>query len=138
MKTAIAYPERVNRSIGGPFGLNKAGLPSSATGHIESDLDLNKHIVRRSASTYFTSVEGDECAHLGIHAGDLLVVDRSLAPRHDSLVLAVLEGELHVCRLVGKMMEWYLVKGNGNRQKMDFEDRDMIIWGRVTHVIQSV
>lgn len=138
MYTTRSYPELRTEETGSPYGLNKADPPSSATGHLESRLDLNKYIAGKPASTYFTTAEGDASGHLGIRAGDLLVIDRSLAPRHDSLVLTLLEGEVCVCRLVNKVMDWYLVRGDGRRQKMDFEDAEMIIWGRITHIIHPV
>ena len=76
-----------------------AGFPSPADDHIEGKLDLNRHLVRRSAATFFIRAQGESMKDAGIFDGDLLVVDRGIAPRTGDIVIAVLHGELTVKRL---------------------------------------
>lgn len=76
-----------------------AGFPSPADDFVEGSLDLNKHLIDHPAATFFLRVAGESMTGAGIHPGDLLVVDRSLTPRHNDIVIAVLHGELTVKRL---------------------------------------
>ena len=77
-----------------------AGFPSPAEQYLEPPLDLNDLLVKRPAATFFVRVEGDSMIGAGIHDGDLLVVDRSLSPASGSVVIACLDGEFTVKRLV--------------------------------------
>lgn len=79
-----------------------AGFPSPADEYVEKGLDLNTYLVRNKAATYFFRVAGDSMTGAHIHDGDMLVVDRSIEPRHGHIVLAVINREytvkrLHVC-----------------------------------------
>ena len=42
------------------------------------DLDLNELCIRNPPATFFAQAEGDSMRGFGIHAGDKLVVDRSI------------------------------------------------------------
>jgi DNA polymerase V len=69
------------------------GFPSPAQGYIEKYLDLNEFLVSNPPATFFLATEGDSLKDLGIFAGDILVVDRSIEPRHKHLVIAAVDGE---------------------------------------------
>ena len=58
----------------------RAGFPSPADDHLDAEMDLHRHVVKRPAATFFVRAEGDSMLGDGIHHGDLLVVDRSLEP----------------------------------------------------------
>ena len=66
-----------------PFYLNKAGagFPSPATDYIEEDIDLNIHLIKNVPATFIIRVQGKSMINIGIHDGDLLVVDKSLNPK---------------------------------------------------------
>ena len=68
-----------------------AGFPSPAEDHIDRDLDLNEHLIRRPASTFFVRVSGLSMVGAGINDGALLIVDRSEEPRDGRIVVAVVE-----------------------------------------------
>jgi DNA polymerase V len=76
------------------------GFPSPARDYLDGGIDLNRELVRDRTSTFLMRVSGNAMAASGIHDGDELVVDRAASPRHGSVVVAVLEGELVVRRLV--------------------------------------
>ena len=76
-----------------------AGFPSPADDHIEGNLDLNLHLIRRPAATFFIRAQGESMRDAGIYDGDLLVVDRAIAPQAGDIVIAVLHGDLTVKRL---------------------------------------
>ena len=77
----------------------QAGFPSPADDFMEGRLDLNQHLVKHPTATFFVRVSGDSMIEAGIHPDDILVVDRSLEPRHGKIVIAALDGELTVKRL---------------------------------------
>jgi DNA polymerase V len=85
-----------------------AGFPSPAEDFVEGSLDLNKHLIDHPAATFFLRVSGDSMIGVGIHADDLLIVDRSLKAKNDDIVIAILHGELTVKRLVQENGKWFL------------------------------
>lgn len=78
-------------------------LHSSSAGFdspVEDDdtgLDLNAHLIRRPASSFYARARGESMRDSGIFDGDLLIVDRSITPCHGDIVIAVQDGEL-LCR----------------------------------------
>lgn len=76
-----------------------AGYPSPAEDYLEGKLDLNRHLIKHPAATFFVRVVGDSMIDAGIHPGDILIVDRSLEPADKKVVIAVIEGELTVKRI---------------------------------------
>ena len=61
-----------------------------------TDLSLDEHFIKHPAATFFAIVEGDGMVDHGIYAGDTLIVDRSLTPANEAIVIAVIDGELTV------------------------------------------
>ncbi len=61
-----------------------------------ASLSLDEHFIKHPAATFFVTVEGDGMVDHGIFAGDTLIVDRSLTPTKNSIVIAVIDGELTV------------------------------------------
>ncbi|HRO31143.1 MULTISPECIES: LexA family transcriptional regulator [Micrococcaceae] len=76
------------------------GFPSPARDYLDGGIDLNRELVRDRTSTFLMRVAGNAMAASGIRDGDELVVDRAATPRHGSVVVAVLDGELVVRRMV--------------------------------------
>lgn len=67
------------------------GFAAVARDHAAAALDLHELIVVHPAATFFMRMRGDAMTPL-IHAGDLLVVDRSLTPRPGRIVVASVDG----------------------------------------------
>lgn len=75
----------------------------------------------------------------GIHHNDLLIVDRSLEPRNGSVVVAVVNGELTVKRLVIDGSNLLLCPENPEYPALYIsEGTDLHVWGVVAHVIHSL
>jgi DNA polymerase V len=113
-----------------------AGFPSPADDHIEGKLDLNDHLVRRPAATFFVRASGESMKDAGIFDGDLLVIDRSITSKSDDIVIASIHGELTVKRLQQSGKEWLLVPANPKFPVIRLEGSDAEIWGVVTHSIR--
>ena len=116
-----------------------AGFPSPADDYIARHLDLNEHLIRHPAATFFVRVAGDSMTGAGINDGDILVVDRSLEAADGKVVIAVVAGELVVKRLRRRDDEWLLLaEGGGYPPIVAGEDGDFEVWGVVTSVIHSL
>jgi len=115
-----------------------AGFPSPADDHQEDSLDLNEHLVKHPAATFFVRVEGDSMTGAGIHHGDLLVVDRALEPRPGHIVVAVVNGELTVKRLEARDGSLWLMPENPDYPPLEIrEGMEFLIWGVVAHAVRS-
>jgi DNA polymerase V len=113
-----------------------AGFPSPAEDYIEGKLDLNLHLIKNPAATFYVRVSGDSMTGAGIHSGDLLVVDRSLDPVSGRIVIAVLNGELTVKRLAFNGDRLILNAENDNYPPIEVtEPQELSIWGVATSVI---
>jgi DNA polymerase V len=116
-----------------------AGFPSPAEEYLEKRLDLNEHLVARPESTYFVRVSGDSMIGAGIHHGDLLVVDRSLDPRPGNVVIALVDGEFTVKRLMKTPFGLELAPENPEYVAIPLsEETDFQVWGVVLHVVHKV
>lgn len=117
----------------------RAGFPSPADDYIETYLDLNTHLVKHPAATFFLKASGDSMIHAGIREGDLLVVDKSLEATPGKVVIAVVNGELTVKQLVRVNGGISLVSAKNNYKPiMVNADDELLIWGVVTHVIHAL
>ena len=137
---AIYVPELSTRYALPIFlGRLPAGFPSPADDYLEGKLDLNRHLIKHPAATFFVRVTGDSMIGAGIHSGDLLVVDRALEPEDKHVVVAVLDGELTVKRLFKQNGILRLLPENLNYQPLEITPQQTIeIWGIVTSVIHAL
>jgi DNA polymerase V len=85
-----------------------AGFPSPAQDFMEDDINLQEMLVPKPLSTFLIRVKGDSMMNAFIPDGALLVVDRSLKAGHGKIIVAVLNGEFTVKRLVKTARSWVL------------------------------
>lgn len=115
-----------------------AGFPSPAGDYIEKRLDLNEHLIRNPAATFFVRADGDSMRDAGIASGDILVVDRALEPRSGNIVVAALDGELTVKRLRREAGRLYLAPENPDYPPLEIPpEASLYVWGVVTYVIHK-
>lgn len=116
-----------------------AGFPSPADDYLEDHLDLNQYLVKHPAATFFVRAAGDSMVDTGIHTRDVLVVDRSLEPGNNSVVIAVIDGELTVKRIMKSGGKLFLVPANPRYQPIEIQEgMDFEVWGVVTNVIHKL
>lgn len=116
-----------------------AGFPSPAQDYFFGRIDLNEHLIRDPTSTFIVRVSGDSMEGAGISSGDEVIVDRSLEPKHGSVVIAVLDGELTVKRLL--ITRRGVVLSSENPAYPDIHVpalSDLVIWGIVTRCLHHV
>ena len=116
----------------------RAGFPSPADDYIEAHLDLNTHLIKHPAATFFVTASGDSMTGAGIASGDMLVVDRSLEATHGKIIIAAINGELTVKRLSRIEGTVQLMPENNLYPPIKITgEEDLVIWGVVTHVIHQ-
>lgn len=116
----------------------QAGFPSPADDYVECSLDLNQALIRHPSATFILIAAGESMIDAGIHPGDKLIVDRSVEAVDGKIVIAALEGELTVKRLLRKANRVQLLPANPKFKSIDItEDSEMVIWGVVMHIIHT-
>jgi DNA polymerase V len=91
-----------------------AGFPSPADDHLEPSIDLLELLIPNRPATFLWRVDGHSMRDAGIYHDDILIVDRSLSPRHGDVVVAIVNGERSLKRL-------HL---DGPRPRLAFENAD--------------
>jgi DNA polymerase V len=143
---------KCDSSIAGIYGFDKkrkvirplflcgisAGFPSPADDYIDRLLDLNELLIKNPPATFFVRVAGDSMTGAGINNGDTLIVDRSIEAANGKIVIAVVNGELTVKRLVKSNNSYRLIAENPNYAPLEInEESQFEIWGVVTSVIHQ-
>jgi len=115
----------------------QAGFPSPADDYIEGWLDLNEYLVKHPSATFFARATGNSMVNAGILDKSLLVVDRSLQPQHEDVVIAAVNGEL-TCKILDQKAQM-LRSANLSFPPIPITaDTDCIIMGVVVHVVNRL
>jgi len=116
-----------------------AGFPSPAEDFKETRISLDKTLVKNKEATFYARVEGKSMIGAGLDHGDLLVIDRSLEPKHNKIAVCFIDGEFTVKRLKIEKDTVYLMPENKKYQPIKINPEDnLLIWGVVTYVIKAV
>ncbi len=115
-----------------------AGFPSPAQDFTESSIDLNKALVNNPKATFYGRVKGDSMRNLGIHDGDLIVIDKSIEPQNGKIAICYIDGEFTMKKIKIENDCCWLIPANEKYKPIKVtEGNDFIIWGIVIHVIKS-
>lgn len=117
-------------------GFVTAGFPSPAADYVEKELNFKELFIRNESSTFFVRVEGSSMINSNIYDGDILVVDKSLRPYDNSVLVCFIDGEFTVKRVSKIEGELFLIPDNPIFKpiKID-ENSDFRLWGVVTFAI---
>jgi DNA polymerase V len=119
------------------LALVAAGSSSPADDHLDRDLDLHELLIQHPTSTFYIRPPGDSMQGVGLYDSDILVVDRSLEPKHHDIVIAVLNGELTVKRLFRQGTLVQLRPANPRYPIVTITpDEELLIWSLVTGSIR--
>ena len=115
-----------------------AGFPSPATDYMENKLDLNEYLIKHPAATFIVKAKGPSMTDAGILSGDLLIVDRSITPKSNDIVIASIFGDLTVKKLQKKEKSLFLLSANSDYPSIEVkEEMECFIWGVVTYIIHE-
>ena len=113
------------------------GFPSPANDYLESPIDLNQYLIKNGAATFLVRVSGDSILDANIADQAILVVDRSLKPKHGSIVVASLDGDF-VCKRLHLKPRLCLLPENPKYQPIYIQHgQDLDIMGTVTAAINK-
>ena len=116
-----------------------AGFPSPANDYLEGEIDLNRYLINNPLATFIVKSQGNCMLQAGIHSGDLLIVDRSIKPKNNSIIIASIDGELTVKRIKISGKKFLLSSDNKDYRNLKINNEsDIFIWGTVTKVIHNV
>lgn len=102
-------------------------------------IDLNQVLVQNPTATFLWRVVGDCMIDVKTFPGDVVVVDRSLTPKHRSIVLAVIDGEPTLKRLNRRSGVMFLHNENAKLPAYTIADgMEVGIWGVVTATIRDL
>ena len=123
-----------------PLVANKVscGFPSPADDYIEGFLNLNEKLIPRPSSTFLIRAEGDSMTGAGIFEGDLLIVDKSITASHNQIIIAVVNGEFTVKRLLFRYPKILLQPENPKYKTIEVvPEMNFQVWGVVTFTIHG-
>ncbi len=113
------------------------GFPSPANDYLESPIDLNKYLIKNGAATFLVRVSGDSMLNANIADQAILIVDRSLKPKHGSVVVASLDGDF-VCKRLQLKPRLCLLPENPKYEPIYIQHgQDLDIMGTVTAAINK-
>ncbi|WP_162946230.1 LexA family protein [Chitinophaga barathri] len=114
----------------------KAGFPSPAQDYIEEDIDLVYLLGMDKPSVFVVRVDGNSMTDAHVPDKSYLVVDRSLKPMPNDIVVAVLNGEFTVKTLVKATAGWMLYPENAMYDPILVKEGDnFYVWGVVAQVV---
>ena len=139
----IATAKHNPSSLKRPLSLHKvpAGFPSPADDYIDAQLDLNEYFVQHPSATFYWKVSGNSMNLSGILDGSILLVDRSLTPTHNDIVLATVHGDVTVKRFIQSKSVYKLQPESTSDEfkTIQFKQTDNIdIWGVVSAVFNKL
>lgn len=116
-----------------------AGFPSPGDDHRESPLNLHDLVAPHPNSTYFIRVVGQSMEGACIRPGSIVVVDRSLTPSHNKIVIARVGQNLLLKRMQVRQRKVFLVADPSapEHPAIELGPHDEI-WGLVTYCVQRV
>jgi DNA polymerase V len=114
-----------------------AGFPSPADDYIEAQLDLNSYLVSSPSSTFFAKLDTHTALVGGVKKGSVLIVDRSITPTHNKIVVAVSE-EKFLLRRVCINAERQMLLTDDPKDAPIIMDQDSYIWGVVKTIITKL
>ena len=116
-----------------------AGFPSPADDYVAGRISLDAYLVQHQEATFFLHVSGDSMRDLGIFDGDLLVVDRAVQAAHESVVIAVVDGEFMVKQLLHTPQGYVLRSANpAYRDIAVGAEQEFAIWGVVRWAVHRI
>ncbi|WP_436916883.1 LexA family protein [Acinetobacter schindleri] len=116
----------------------QAGFPSPAQDYIDKKLDLNEFLINNANATFIVRANSLSMLNAGIDINDALIVDRSIEAKHRDIVIACIDNELTVKRLIVDVKGCWLKAENDEYPDIHpAEGQQFEIWGVVTNVIKK-
>jgi len=121
-----------------PFFNDKipAGFPSPATDFIEADIDLSTYLAPNPLSTIIVRVVGNSMIDAYIPNNAILIIDKSIKPKHNQIIVASINGDFTVKRLIlHKNSVWLKPENKDYKPILINDEMDFRIWGVVSRIV---
>ncbi|ADI91238.1 MAG TPA: DNA polymerase V [Acinetobacter sp.] len=120
-----------------------AGFPSPAQDDIEQALDLNEYLIRNENATFIVKANSLSMLDAGIDINDPLIVDRSISAKSGDIVIALIDNDFTVKRLMIDSQfqppKVWLKAENPDYQNIYIEEgQELVIWGVVTYNLKRM
>lgn len=120
-----------------------AGLPASVQDHVEQSLDLNEYLIKNENATFIVKANSLSMLDAGIDIDDPLIVDRSIVAKAGDIVIAMIDNEFTVKRLMidhhFEPPKVWLKAENADYKNIYIEEgQEMVIWGVVTYNLKRM
>jgi DNA polymerase V len=120
-----------------------AGAASPAQSHVDQALDLNEYLIRNENSTFIVKANSLSMLDVGIDIDDPLVVDRSLAAKSGDIVIALIDNDFTVKRLMidhhfNPPKVWLKAENPDYQNIYITEGQELLIWGVVTYNLKPM
>lgn len=116
-----------------------AGNPSYVQEYFPDSINISEELVKNPKATFCVRVSGQSMVGAGIDDGDLLIVDKEIEARDGQIILAVINGDYTVKRLLKKEDAYYLQPENPDFEPLRITQfMDFRIWGVVTGLIKKL
>ncbi|MCU4525854.1 LexA family protein [Acinetobacter pittii] len=122
-----------------PLAIEKvsAGFPSPAQDYVDRTLDMNEHLIKNEEATFIVRVASLSMLNAGIDIDDELIVDRSLDAKHNDIVVALIDNDFTVKRLMIEEKRWLKAENPDYADIHLNEGQELIIWGVVTYILKN-
>jgi DNA polymerase V len=118
---------------------NATGFGAAADDYMERGIDLNEQLIRNKPATFFFRMNSEALQEAGIFPGDVLIVDRSIPAQSGKVIIAVVNGEMMVRRLMQQRGQTWLTADNKKIPAMPIlPEHELIVWGVVVYAIHTL
>ncbi|MBD3903333.1 peptidase S24 [Chryseobacterium sp. Ch-15] len=98
----------------------QTGFSSPATHYNEPRIDLNTILAPNAEATFYVRMVDDSAVKFGIEKNDVLIVDKSLTPKLNQLLMVNSEGNFQIIRM-----------------ETDYS-AEISLWGVITYIIKNI
>ena len=77
----------------------RAGIPAPAADAAPETVTIDEHLVSHPSRSVLVTVKGDSMIDAGIHAGDVVIVEKRVAANVGDIVVAIIDNEFTLKRL---------------------------------------
>lgn len=103
-----------------PGSVRQTGFSSPATHYLEPSIDLHDELILNRNATFFIRISGNGYAEFNICHNDVLIIDRSIRPTKNDLVLLIEEGAFRITPMPGEA-----------------QAQEYMLWGKITYIIHK-
>lgn len=120
-----------------------AGMPVAVQDTIEQSLDMNEYLIRNENSTFIVKANSLSMLDVGIDIEDPLVVDRSISAKSGDIIIARIDNDFTVKRLmIDKQFDppkvWLKAENPDFKNIYIEEGQEFEIWGVVTYNLKPM